>query len=317
MVRPFHTHRSCLYCNLTATDPQLSTAKRQQRTQALNTTLSQAATERKLAAAETTRIQLETRLRERDTIIERLEADRRWLAEREQEEREEKERISSEREEEKVRGMAVISLLLTRPYVVQTKADQDVRSLRSALNTLTEDHADLQDKYDALSHSTSQKLAAQAAQLTAHEHQVESLSAELREAHAAAASRSAEVLRLQSAVDAQATTQADLTRREAEEASWSVLRAELTRQAEHTRHLEAAHARATAELSALRERYGSVEVLREENLALKRRAATTDELRETVVRLEGELQAARAERDAKYASYSSLLVPPWSFMDSL
>jgi mitotic spindle assembly checkpoint protein MAD1 len=84
------------------TDPQLSTAKRQQRTQALNSTLSQASLERKLAAAEATRVQLETRLRERDATIERLEADRRWLAEREQEEREEKERISKEREDEKV-----------------------------------------------------------------------------------------------------------------------------------------------------------------------------------------------------------------------
>jgi len=86
------------------TDPQLSTAKRQQRTHALNTTLSQGAIERKLAAAETTRLELETRLRERDTTIERLEADRRWLAEREQEEREEKERLSKEREEDKVCG---------------------------------------------------------------------------------------------------------------------------------------------------------------------------------------------------------------------
>ena len=86
----------------TGTDPQLSTAKRQQRTQALNTALSQGALERKLAAAEATRVQLETRLRERDATIERLEADRLWLAEREQEERGEKERITKERENEKV-----------------------------------------------------------------------------------------------------------------------------------------------------------------------------------------------------------------------
>ena len=89
-------------------DPQLSTAKRQQRAHALNTTLSQAAIERKLAAAETTRLELETRLRERETTIERLEADRRWLAEREQEEREEKERLSKEREEEKVSNKSFI-----------------------------------------------------------------------------------------------------------------------------------------------------------------------------------------------------------------
>lgn len=92
------------------TDPHLSTAKRQQRTHALNTTLSQAAIERKLAAAETTRLELETRLRERDTTIERLEADRRWLAEREQEEREEKVRLSKEREEEKVSGKFPLSM---------------------------------------------------------------------------------------------------------------------------------------------------------------------------------------------------------------
>jgi mitotic spindle assembly checkpoint protein MAD1 len=93
-------------------------------------------------------------------------------------------------------------------------------------------------------------------------------------------------------------TQADIARRESEEASWSVLRGELTRQAEHTRQLEAAHTRATAELSTLRERHGTIEVLREEKLALERRAAVADELRDTVVRLEAEVQAARAERDA-------------------
>ena len=52
-------------------------------------------------------MQLETRVRERDTTIERLDADRRLLAEREQEERGEKERISKEREEEKVSGDSI------------------------------------------------------------------------------------------------------------------------------------------------------------------------------------------------------------------
>ncbi|KAN0114199.1 Spindle assembly checkpoint component Mad1 [Russula decolorans] len=261
-------------------DPQLSTAKRQQRAHTLNATLSQAAVERRLAAAETTRIQLETRLRERDSEIERLDADRQWLAEREQEEREEKERVSKEREEEKI------------------KLEQDIRSLRSALSTLQEGHADLQDKYDSISHTTAQKLSAQAAELTARERQVESLSAELHSAQEAAANHSSEVLHLQSALDAQTTTQTDLSRHEAEEASWSVLRAELTRQAEHSRQLEVAHSRAMAELNTLRERHTVMEVLREENRALERRAAAADELRETVVRLEAEVEAARAEREA-------------------
>ena len=111
------------------------------------------------------------------------------------------------------------------------------------------------------------------------------------------------MLRLQSALDSQAATQADVSRHEAEEASWAVLRAELTRQAEHTRQLEAAHARAKAELSALRERHTAIEVLREENRALERRAASVDELRETVVRLEAEVEAARAEREAWHVSF--------------
>jgi len=243
-------------------------------------------------------MQLETRLRERDTTIERLEADRRWLAEREQEEREETERVLKERDQEKVSGQISHRPLLQPLASTKTKADQDIRSLRSALGTLQEEHADLQDKHDALSHATSQKLATQAAELSSRERQVDSLSAELREAHEAATSRSAEVLRLQSSLDTHAAAQTDAARREAEDASWSVLRAELTRQADHTRHLEAAHTRATAELSALRERHTTIEVLREENRALERRAAAADELRETVVRLEAEVEAARAERKA-------------------
>ncbi len=89
-----------------------------------------------------------------------------------------------------------------------------------------------------------------------------------------------------------------------------MLRAEFTRQAEHTRHLEAAHARATAELSALRERHTAIEVLREENRAFERRAASADELRETVVRLEAEVEAARAEREAWCVSPSCFSLFP-------
>jgi len=70
-------------------------------------------TERKLAAAEATCIQLETHLREHEVTIEHFDADRWWLAKREQEEREEKERVSKEREEEKVSGSTItISLAM-------------------------------------------------------------------------------------------------------------------------------------------------------------------------------------------------------------
>ena len=71
-------------------DPQLSTAKRQQRTQAFSSHMAHASLERQLAAAQTAKLELETKLREKELLVERLEGDRRWLAEREQEEKEEK-----------------------------------------------------------------------------------------------------------------------------------------------------------------------------------------------------------------------------------
>ncbi len=84
-------------------DPQLSTSKRQQRTQAFSSHMAHASLERQLAAAQTAKLEVETKLREKELLVERLEGDRRWLAEREKEEREEKERERAEHLEEKVR----------------------------------------------------------------------------------------------------------------------------------------------------------------------------------------------------------------------
>lgn len=83
-------------------DPQLSTAKRQQRTHAFTSNLAHASLERQLVAAQTAKMELEAKVRERDATIERLESDRRLLAQREQEERQEKEREQAERREERV-----------------------------------------------------------------------------------------------------------------------------------------------------------------------------------------------------------------------
>jgi seryl-tRNA synthetase len=176
----------------------------------------------------------------------------------------------------------------------QTKADKEICSLCTALNALQEDHANLQDKFNTLSHTTSQKLATQAVDLNRHEHQVELLTTELCEAHEAATTHSAEVLHLQS----QVPTQADVSRHNAEEASWSVLRAELTHQAEHMRQLETMHACAKTELSMLYKHHTAIEVLCEENGTLEHCAASVDELCETVVHLEVEVEAAHAEHEA-------------------
>ena len=84
-------------------DPQLSTAKRQQRSQIFTSSISHANLERQLLAAQTSKLELETKLREKELLVERLERDRRWFADREKEEREEKEKEREAHEDEKVR----------------------------------------------------------------------------------------------------------------------------------------------------------------------------------------------------------------------
>ena len=80
----------------------MSTAKRQQRAQVFTSSISHASLERQLLAAQTSKLELETKLREKELLVERLERDRRWFADREKEEREEKEREREVHEDEKV-----------------------------------------------------------------------------------------------------------------------------------------------------------------------------------------------------------------------
>jgi mitotic spindle assembly checkpoint protein MAD1 len=64
--------------------------------------MAHASLERQLVAAQKSHSQLETKLREKDMLIEKLERDRRFFSDREQEEREEKERERAEYEEQTV-----------------------------------------------------------------------------------------------------------------------------------------------------------------------------------------------------------------------
>lgn len=83
-------------------DPQLSTAKRKQRTQAFTSHMAQASLERQVLAAQTAKVELETKLREKEIEIDRLRGDVHFLGEKEKEEREGREREQVEREAEKV-----------------------------------------------------------------------------------------------------------------------------------------------------------------------------------------------------------------------
>lgn len=97
---PLRPHRGV---DTSILDPQFSAAKRQQRTNVFTSSMAHASLERQLLQVRSEKIELEAKLRERDSTIERLEGDRRLLAVREQSEREEKEQEQTAREREKVR----------------------------------------------------------------------------------------------------------------------------------------------------------------------------------------------------------------------
>ncbi|KAI0631745.1 MAD-domain-containing protein [Trametes polyzona] len=266
-------------------DPQLSTAKRQQRTQAFSTHMSQAALERQLAAANVAKTELESKVREKELIIERLEGDRRWLAEREKEEREEKERERNEHSEYK------------------RKTDGELRTLRTSLQTLREQHVDLEEELSTLARSTSQTITTQKSQIATLTRQVSLLENEVSEFQRLAEERARAFEELQAQFDELSANQSSFVQDSAQE-DWSVVRDELHRQAKYMRQLESANAKMTTELNALREKQTSVEVLKEQKRELERKVRGADELREKVVKLEAELDAARKERE-EWASSSA------------
>ena len=65
----------------------------------------------------------------------------------------------------------------------------------------------------------------------------------------------------------------------------------------HWKALEASNARLTIEVHSLRNKQTSVEVLREENRALERKVSKMVDQEERITQLEGELEAARRERE--------------------
>ncbi|KAI0667550.1 MAD-domain-containing protein [Trametes maxima] len=266
-------------------DPQLSTAKRQQRTQAFSTHLSQAALERQLAAAQAAKTELESKLREKEMAIEKLEGDRRWLAEREEEEAEEKERERSEYQEYK------------------RKADHEIRTLRASLQTLREQHVDLEEENSSLALNTSRTISSQKSQIVTLTRKVALLEDELSGFKKLAEERAQAFDILQAQFDDLSASQNGFSANMVQDEDWTIVREELHRQSKHMRQLESANAKMTVELNALRERHTSVEVLKEQKRELERRVRGAEGLHEKVVKLEGELDAARRERE-EWASSS-------------
>ncbi|KAG2366000.1 hypothetical protein BDR07DRAFT_1449599 [Suillus spraguei] len=260
-------------------DPQHSTAKRQQRSNAFNSHMANTTLERQLLAAQASKTELEAKLREKDIMIDRLERDRRWFAEREEKEREEKLQEQSEREEEK------------------RKADLELRQLRSSLAAVRENLAELEDKHSDLSRSHSQSFASHKSQSSVLARQNAALEKEVAELRSIAEERGNTVQNLQQQLDdVQATTDSSARNSNSNE-NWSVVRDELQRQAGYLRSLESINAKLTTELTRYKDRHASVEVLREEKRTLEGKVAIMEGLREKVAKLEAQVEAARQERE--------------------
>ncbi|KAJ6454551.1 MAD-domain-containing protein [Mycena vitilis] len=267
-------------------DPHLSSAKRQQRTQAFTSNMAHASLERQLVAAQTTKMELETKLREKDLLIEKLERDRRWFSDREQQEREEKDQERAEYEEQ------------------TKKKDAELRTLRSALTALREEFADLKDAHSSLSRSTSQTIASQKSQITTLTRQTALLEDEVSQFKLLAEERSHTIDEIQVQFQ-ELNNLPESKAAEQENNDMAVVREELHRQAAYLRTLESTNAKLTSELAVLRDRHTSIEVLREEKRGLERKLQPLDGLREKVVKLEAQVEAGRLERETWARNQSS------------
>ncbi|KAG8883202.1 coiled-coil domain-containing protein mad1 [Tulasnella sp. 331] len=259
-------------------DPTLSSAKRTQRADLFSSRMATKSLERRLLAAEDARRDLETALKERDVKIERLENDRRWLADREQEEREERERVSREWADEK------------------TAMDRQLRTLKTSYTALKSSHADLEDEYSEIQRTTTSTIASQKVSVSTLERKVKLLQDELDCARELAQQHKQASTSLRQQIE-ELEMERESSRRAGEAEDWNVVRQEMHRQATHWKNLEVMNARLTSEVISLRARQTSIEVLREEKRGLETRLQKASEQFEQIARLQGELEAARKERE--------------------
>ena len=244
-------------------------------------------------------MELEAKLREKTAQVERLERDRRWLADREKEQQEERERERAEYAEEKVCVLPSVSAgRVDDPCDLKQKLEAIVRDLRTRLTALQEEHADLSDEHTSLSQSTSSTVASLKSQVAFLDADRVALQAALVEARSLAAQHEVTIKSIQSQLLSQSRQDGRPSLNEDEARDMGVVRDELHRQASYLRSLEKENTKLSREVTALRENNASLEVMREEKRGLERKVRTMDELRNKVVTLEAEVEAARKEREA-------------------
>ncbi|KAF9003048.1 hypothetical protein BDQ17DRAFT_1390656 [Cyathus striatus] len=233
-------------------DPQLSTSKRLASAQAFKSTTSAAALERQLVILKAANGELEKKLRDKESAVDQLERDRRWLSDREKEEKESREREQKQWEEEK----AATSTTL--------------RSLRNQLSTLSSEFAELQDAHSTLSHRTSSTISSLKTQVATLTSQNASVQAELSDSRESEARKDAKIAELQD------TLHPPPLRFNEEK----VLMDELAKLSDHLRKLESKNMKMAAELA----------VLREEKRDLEKKLEVMEGMRRKVGELELELE---------------------------
>ncbi|KAG6865080.1 hypothetical protein C0991_005224 [Blastosporella zonata] len=246
-----------------AVDPPQSLAKRAQLTPSFpHTTL-----ERQLMELKEENGGLERQLKAKIIEVERLQQDRRWLADRETVEREEKEQEASKWQKER------------------SQSAKDMGSLRAALAVLMETQTKLEETNRNLSHSEMQKKN----ELNSLLLRLNYLETELQAANALIGERDREFSELKDQLSAQEPSR--LGDKENSREDEAVIQAELHRQTTYLMDLERTNTRLAGELTRLRERNGSVAVLQEEKRGLESKLVGMEGLRARVAELELKLQS--------------------------
>lgn len=163
--------------------------------------------------------------------------------------------------------------------------------------SLREEHVDLEENHTEFSRRSNHTIAAQKSELNTLSTELKLVQDEVAELRRVAQQRAQAFEELQRQCDDLAAAQDASRTTLTDDGSWAVVREELHRQAEHTRAVEAENARMHADFAVLKQRHENIEVLREQKRDLERRVRGVDELHEKVAQLEGELAAARKERE--------------------
>jgi mitotic spindle assembly checkpoint protein MAD1 len=253
--------------------------------------------ERRLLAAEESERESERELSQAKANIARLESDRRWLAEREQQEREERQSLEEAWNKERVGHTYHHLLDGVHPNDIQEELANANRKLRNTNLELEGRMGDLEDAYNTLKRTTESSIASQSSALVAAERRVALLQDELAHANTLAFERATTINALREQIDLLEESRAN-TSTSTDSTQWAVVRDELKSQAEQLRTTVANNARLAAEANKLRVRNQNVEILREEKRDLERKLARLEEYQERASRLQGELEAAKKEREA-------------------